>query len=334
MKKMHWKAAGFLLLMTLTLSGCGSDFPEMTEDDYNQIVTITSGLLVKYSTGTVDKMTYLDKEYTPEYLLATEVPQPAHTQEAPGQQPPGQQPPAAQENPADPLSGTETTDIAAGTEGTGTATGAEAGTEGTATATGAEAGAEGTGTATGAVAGAEGTGTSTGAGGSGAASGGTEGAASQTSTAAVGDEVDVSNAIAVEASNLQQLASGVRVEYNGYSVRSVYPDEEAQGAVVADTGNRLLILDFQLKNVSDVAITLDTARQGPAYKLIINGKMQGFSQVTMIDNDLSSMIKPLAPGEKTDAVIVMEVDETLARSVDTLSLQMKYGTDSQTIHLE
>ena len=89
-----------------------------------------------------------------------------------------------------------------------------------------------------------------------------------------------------------------------------------------------------MKNTSEVALTLDTARSGPAYKLTINGKMQGFSLVTMIDNDLSSIIVPLAPGEKKNTVIVMEVEESLAKSVDSLDLQMKFGSETETIHLE
>ena len=139
----------------------------------------------------------------------------------------------------------------------------------------------------------------------------------------------------IDASGLQSLAGNVRVEYTGYSVRNVYPDTQAQGAVAAAPGDKLLVVDFSVQNLADVPVTFNTAEQYPQFKFVINNDVQGFTMVTMIANDLSGMDCEIAPGARTDAVLLMEVPESLAKRVDTLDLIIKIrGGEEQTVKLE
>ncbi|MBR0163751.1 MAG: hypothetical protein IJQ12_03650 [Lachnospiraceae bacterium] len=141
-------------------------------------------------------------------------------------------------------------------------------------------------------------------------------------------------ATAIESSILQSIAPGIEVEYMGYSVRNAYPDAQAQGAVIAATGDRLLIVDFRLRNLTGNTVSVNTAFMGPQYKLLINGDVQGFTLVTMIANDLSSLLTDIPAGSYLDAVLLMELPEDLARNIDTLSLVILQGGNTQTIHLE
>ncbi len=56
------KYLGFtiVLLASVLLSGCASQFPEMSEEEYNQTVEYAVGLLMKYSNNDQTKITYVD----------------------------------------------------------------------------------------------------------------------------------------------------------------------------------------------------------------------------------------------------------------------------------
>lgn len=46
--------------MVFLLTGCGGAYPDMTDEQYNQVVEYASGLLLKYSNNGVKKLTYLE----------------------------------------------------------------------------------------------------------------------------------------------------------------------------------------------------------------------------------------------------------------------------------
>ncbi len=56
------KYLGFtiILLSSILLSGCAAQFPDLTEEEYNQTVEYAVGLLMKYSNNDQTKITYVD----------------------------------------------------------------------------------------------------------------------------------------------------------------------------------------------------------------------------------------------------------------------------------
>ena len=46
--------------MVLALTGCGEQFPSLTEEEYDQTVEYAVGLLMKYSRNEQAKLTYVD----------------------------------------------------------------------------------------------------------------------------------------------------------------------------------------------------------------------------------------------------------------------------------
>ena len=56
------KYSGIILLlcMAMFMTGCGSQFPEMTEDQYNQTVEYAAGLLMRYSNNGQERLIYVD----------------------------------------------------------------------------------------------------------------------------------------------------------------------------------------------------------------------------------------------------------------------------------
>ena len=292
-----------IMSAAMLLSGCGS-FPELTDDEYREVVNYAAGLIVRYQKGTSDKLANLSPDYTPEGMEVASIDTPEQEEvpeaESAAPEQPAPVPEPVEGNPPD-ISGNdmaslpvEGQDIAGGDTGVDTA-------------------AEGDNAGEGDVP--------------------VQDQGSRTYEAAGEPAVDTP-LTPIDQSWLQGLADGIRVEYTGYSVRTAYPDADAQGAVFAGNGERLLVLDFRLRNVSGADATINTARYGPAYKLVINGYVQGFTLVTMIDNDLSSMVETLAPDEKRDVVLVMHLPADVAKTVDRLDLRILQGSEMQTVNLE
>lgn len=286
--------AAMLTVLTLAVTGCGGDFPEMSDSEYNMIVNYAAGLLLRYAKGTPDRMTYLDAAYTPEHLVGVQPEEAAPSPADPETEaaPPVQE--APDETPAEPETETEppAQDAPDGTP---------AGTEQPADTAEQPAG------------------------------GGEQPA--DTGEQPVSAEIPADR-VSIEASSLQRIANGATVEYTGYSVRNTYPDSQTQGAVSAAPGDKLLVANFTIHNLTGDTIRFNTANMNPQFKLLINGDVQGFTMVTMIANDFSGMDAQIPPGGRTEAVLLMEVPEDLAKSVNTLDLMVVRGADPQTIQLE
>ena len=298
MKRMKTMMA-ILLASIFVLGGCSADpYPEMTDAEYAVVVRYAASLLTRYNKGTADKLAYLDTEYTPEYLMAEEQNSfDGDTPAAPGAGTTDTTPDTPQNNPAPSQETNPQPEQNTEPEQPEQNTEPEQ---------------------------PEGGNTDT-----------PEQTPPEETPQNTEPEMPPVQYTGIGESGLQTLVPNVRVEYTGYSVKSVYPDTQAQGAVTAAAGDKLLVIDFSVQNLTDVPVTFNTANRNPQFMLLINNDVQGFTMVTMIPNDLSGMDKELTPGERADAVLLMEVPESLAKSVDTLDLIIKIrGEDEQTVKLE
>ncbi|MBR0091156.1 MAG: hypothetical protein IJP92_05615 [Lachnospiraceae bacterium] len=325
-----------LLAGMLVFSACAS-YPEISEQQHDRVVNYASGILIRYMKDSPDKLTYLDTAYTPQYLIDAGTITPPVPQEGTAD-PQGQQttvpentPPAQENPPEDTQQGTQ--EAPADTPGEGESAGtlqeeqpaAQPGEEDTSGQPGGEAqpGTE-----------PEQPGTEPEQPGTEPEQPVTEPEQTGTETGTGTETAAPVNVVPLESSMLQTVAGGLPVEYNGYSIRNAYPDTSAQGAVIAMPGDRLLTVDFRIRNNTEQNVTINTAHFGPQYKLVINGDVQGFTLVTMIENDLSSLYTTLAPGEAMNAVLLMELPEDLAKSVDRLALIIRVNGEDQTVELE
>ena len=308
--------AAMLTVLSLAVTGCGGNFPEMSDSEYNMIVNYAAGLLLRYAKGTPDRMTYLDAAYTPEHLVdiqPEEVPappaEPAGLPESGTETPAeagtavSEADPAAQDAPAGtPAEPEPEADPAAQDAPSGTPAEPDPGADPAAQDAPSETPA---------------------------------GPEQPADTVEQPVSADIpADRVSIEASSLQRIANGATVEYTGYSVRNTYPDSQTQGAVSAAPGDKLLVANFTIHNLTGDTVRFNTAGMNPQFKLLINGDVQGFTMVTMIANDFSGMDAQIPPGGRTDAVLLMEVPEDLAKSVNTLDLMVVRGADPQTIQLE
>ena len=129
---------------------------------------------------------------------------------------------------------------------------------------------------------------------------------------------------------------GVVIDFAGYEIKDMYPDDNADDlffAMNASAGCKLAVLHFDVTNISGQDKNLDILSLNTKFKISINGETPKYALTTMLTNDLSSYKGTMAAGATESLVLVTEIPEDRAQSVQTLSLVMKNITDAATLVL-
>ena len=130
--------------------------------------------------------------------------------------------------------------------------------------------------------------------------------------------------------------TGVSVTYAGHELTDSYPPEAADDIfffMSATENNKLLVLKFQVENISSESVELDFAHRQTRYKIVVNGSEQN-ALTTMLLNDMAYYKGALAAGESIELVLVGEVSNEQADQITSLELTMKSVDDSATISLD
>lgn len=122
--------------------------------------------------------------------------------------------------------------------------------------------------------------------------------------------------------------TGVDITYKGCSVGKSYPIDEFAIAVPALSGYQVAAVEFELKNTTGSAMTLNTSAGSVSMKLTVSGN--NVNQYTsLLKNDISGLKNiSLAAGETYTAVAVFQVEESLAAQVSGSTLTITAGSTS------
>jgi hypothetical protein len=132
----------------------------------------------------------------------------------------------------------------------------------------------------------------------------------------------------------QEISKGMFLTYSGYSVVGSYADERDVFSITATKGNKLLVLNFKLINTSGMDVSVDMVKANPHFQIILNGTNVGYTNVTMLDNDLSSFAGTIPAGAKQNMVLIKQMNQDKVKTVDTLGLIGTLGGDTITFNLE
>jgi len=113
------------------------------------------------------------------------------------------------------------------------------------------------------------------------------------------------------------------VEYKGFETAVSYPSETVSDNFVmgmtAANGDVLLVVHFDVTNGTGYEQECDVLSTRPQFRLRVNGERKTLQQ-TILANDLSKFTGILAPGETVDTVLICEMSQSDAASIDSLSL--------------
>lgn len=124
-------------------------------------------------------------------------------------------------------------------------------------------------------------------------------------------EVDVTPSYAsVDSMATASGLDGVDFEYLGYELSSQYPasgEGELVFAMTPSEGNQLLVLKFNMANISGSDYEMDMIKSGIGYAIKINDGSYAPALTTLLDNDLSTLGTLIPVESGMEVVIISEV---------------------------
>ena len=293
--------------MVLALTGCGDQFPSLTEEEYDQTVEYAVGLLMKYSRNEQAKLTYVDfnsakKKREAEALKLAEA-------EIAKAQPDEEQIQNEYDDGAQDMSGADASAKSEGSAGSSEMVDVDA--EESAVGGSDENSAETPDDAS------------------------KDSSEKSSKSGSTGGSTSVSDAGAITLSSdqTQEILDDIFLSYQGYSVSSTYPESSKSYVINADKGKKLLVLRFDLYNASNSAKEVNMLKLNLLFQIILNGKNIGYSSVTFLPNDLTSYIGTIDSRAHESLAILTQIDEKNASNVDTLGLIMTRKGKDQKINL-
>lgn len=150
---------------------------------------------------------------------------------------------------------------------------------------------------------------------------------------------DSGNDLVSEVSSLDdiyELPEGVAIAYRGYQVCDSYTGEASGDAFALDaaTGKKLLVLKFNIANQSGNVQNVDLFSKTSTYGVTINGTYSEDALTTILMDDISTYINTMQAGEGKDLVLLVEIEESMAGNISTVSLNLKNESKTSTIQLQ
>jgi hypothetical protein len=305
------------------LAGCGSEFPELTDEQYQQTVEYAAGLLMKYSNNGIEKLAYVTSDDVEEYLAEIN----GETEEEEDSEEVKPSKTTTEDTVKESKTAKSTESISDSSESASTKDSAgnvedidlsSATTDNSASneASSENENASDSATTEISVESVEDIPTSDDS---------SEGSSSETTA---------SEGTVISETEKQSLGNGLYLTYTGYYVTTSYPQDDASFVITADTGKKLLVLGFKITNETNSAVTLDMVSTNPHFQILVNGENIGYTGVTILENDLSSFYGTIAAGEKKSLVLVKQISETDSKNIDSLGMIASLNGTEQTVTLE
>lgn len=129
--------------------------------------------------------------------------------------------------------------------------------------------------------------------------------------------------------------NGVSITYTGVVVGDVYPEVQGEPvfALKAFTGNKLVVLKFDVTNTTDSDISLDMASKDLKIKGIFNKSIKTIAQVTLLPEALNTFKETIPAGKTVQTVLVFEMTETNANNLTAISLEIKSSKGTNSVNI-
>ncbi len=129
---------------------------------------------------------------------------------------------------------------------------------------------------------------------------------------------------------------GTAISYTGYEVKDTYPEATGDDlffAMNASDGCKLIVLNFNVQNIGSQDLNLDMLSIGTKFKISLNEASPKYALTTMLENDLASYIGTIPAGSSENLVLICELPEEEAGSIETVRLFMRNGSEEARLTL-
>lgn len=157
------------------------------------------------------------------------------------------------------------------------------------------------------------------------------------------EEAEASNAaeeIEQTAASIEEFyqLSNVQIQYSGFEIYNSYPEQaedvDLYFAIGATDGNKLLVLNFDVTNVSGAETELNMLDTGAQFKIAVNGGKSQNALFTLLPDDLETYQGTLAADETVKTVLIVEVPTGESEAIESIALTAKSTEDSAQFKLQ
>ena len=129
---------------------------------------------------------------------------------------------------------------------------------------------------------------------------------------------------------------GLSIKYTDVVVDDVYPRVEGEPAFAlkAFTGNRLVVLQFNVTNTTTSDISLDMASKNLTIKGTFNKSIKTIAQVTLLPEALNTLKETIPAGKTVQAVLVFEMTEANANNLASIVLDIKSSKGTNQVNIK
>ena len=125
---------------------------------------------------------------------------------------------------------------------------------------------------------------------------------------------------------------GIEFSYKDYSTSDTYRQGE-YFSLDAKEGNVFVILNVNMVNTGQEAVACDLLARQPIFTLKINEGSGVKNEITMLENDLSTYIGTVEPGQTVAGILLFEVPEETAEGISSLKLPLQMNETTTEINM-
>ncbi len=129
----------------------------------------------------------------------------------------------------------------------------------------------------------------------------------------------------------------VSVKYQYYMLVDRYPSYDQDGVYIeieAPTGYKLLVLKFAIENKTNELQDVDLYSKNLDYSIIINDSKSAKQMLTILIDDLYTYQSALEASMREETVLLFQISDTVAQSIEDLKLKVNNGDDAKVIQLQ
>lgn len=128
---------------------------------------------------------------------------------------------------------------------------------------------------------------------------------------------------------------GFTISYTGYELCESYPSSGADLLMAMDAtdGKQLLVLSFDVQNVSGGEANFDMFYRKPSFTITLNGSEKVRQQATLLLDDMAAYNGSISAGSSEPMVLIYEVDDSVT-GVDSLVMTVKNDTGKGSMTLQ
>ena len=141
-------------------------------------------------------------------------------------------------------------------------------------------------------------------------------------------EIDIGKIVGLE---------GISITYNQCMSLDRYPSVDQDGAFIyleADPGYQLVVIKFDIANITAQDIAVDLLNTDINYKLVYNQTKAASPMLTILMDDLGTYESVVPAGNEQSAVLVFQISKDLISQIQSLDIRVTYKNEESVIHIQ